>query len=495
MAQDVKLAVRGLVRAPTLTIVAVLALALGIGANTAIFSVVNAVLLRPLPYERSEDLVRVWSSWTRFPRGGVSEPEYYDYGAVDSLESAVFVFAHDATLAVENSDPEPVKRISVTASFFQVLRAEPLHGRTFLPEENERGKGDVVVMSHGLWQRRFGSDPGLIGRTIRVEARAATVVGIMPPWFQYPEEGIDLYFPLTLVPEDPRPRAAHFMRVVGRLKEGATIESARAELAVVANRLEREFPEAYPAGAGYGILVLPLASDLIADVKPALTVLLVAVEFVLLIACANVANLLLAHAAGREHELAVRKALGAGRFRLTMQLLTESLLLSLAGGAVSLLVAKWLLPVLVALAAAQIPRLSAVAIDGSVLAFTLAVSLGTGVAFGILPAWRSSRASVGRILVAGSRGTMGKARRRAQKALLAAEVALAVALLVGAGLLLKSFRNLLRVDPGFDTSSLAMARLSLPQESYPDDASCARFFEDLRRNLEGLPGVVSTAFV
>ncbi|HEY7820180.1 MAG TPA: ABC transporter permease, partial [Vicinamibacteria bacterium] len=493
--QDVKLAWRGLRRSPTFTIVAVLALALGIGANTAIFSVVNAVLLRPLPYERSEDLVRIWSAWTNFPKGGVSEPEYYDYQDIDSLESiGAFLFVHDATLAVEGGEPEPVKRTFVTASFFRVLGVQALHGRTFEDEENERGKGDVVVLSHGLWQRRFGSDPEIVGKTIRVEAKAATVVGILPPTFQYLEEGVELWFPFTLLPDGPRPRAGHFMRVIGRLQEGASIESARTELAVVAARLGREFPENYPPGSGYKILVLPLADDLVAEVKPALTVLLVAVGFVLLIACANVANLLLARAAGRERELQVRRALGASRVRLLRQLLSESMLLSVASGALSLLVANALLPSLLALAPAQVPRLHAVSIDSRVLLFTFTVSIATGILFGTVPAWRSSRAS-GRVLGSGHRRTLGADRRRAQKALLAAEVALAVALLVGAGLLLKSFRNLLQVDPGFDTTRLATARLSLPLESYPDDASCARFLDDLRRNLEGLPGVSSTAFI
>ncbi len=415
---------------------------------------------------------------------------------IDSIESiGAFIFPHDATLAVEGGEPEPVKRTFVTASFFQVLGARALHGRTLAPEENNPGKGDVAVVSYGLWQRRFAGDPDLVGRTIRVEAKAMTVVGIMPPWFQYPEATVDLWLPLPLKPESPRPRAAHFMRVVGRLKDGASIESARTELDFVAARLEREFPESYPAGAGYGVLVLPLEEDLVAEVKPALIVLLVAVGFVLLIACANVASLLLARAAGRERELAVRKALGASRWRLLRQLLTESVLLSTASGAVSLLVANWTLPLLVAMAPAQVPRLNAVSIDGRVLAFTLAVSIVTGIVFGTVPAWRSSRASASSVLGAGLRRTMGADRRRAQRALLAAEVALAVTLLVGAGLLLRSFGNLLEVDPGFDTAPLATARLSLPLESYPDDGSCARFFDDLRRNLDGLPGVVSTAFV
>ncbi len=495
--QDAKLAWRGLLRSPAFTVVAVLALSLGIGANTAIFSVVNAVLLSPLPYERSEDLVRIWNNWTHFPKGGVSEPEYFDYQGIDSIESmGAFIYSHHATLAVEGGAPEPVKRTFVTASFFRVLGARALHGRTFEEEENAPGKGDVVVLSHGLWQRRFGGDPEMVGRTIRVDAKPVTVVGIMPAWFQYPEADLELWFPLTVNPESPlRPRAAHFMRLVGRLEEGASIESARTELAVVADRLERKFPENYPAESGFGILVLPLGDDLVAEVKPALTVLLVAVGFVLLIACANVANLLLARAAGRERELAVRTALGASRLRLARQLLTESVLLSTASGAVSLLAAKWILPALVALAPSQVPRLDDVSIDVRVFAFTLAVSILTGIAFGTIPAWRASQANGRSVLGAGLRRTMGVDRRRTQKTLLAAEVALAVALLVGAGLLLRSFQNLLQVDPGFDTTPLATARLSLPLESYPDDASCVRFFDNLRRNLDGLPGVASTAFV
>jgi predicted permease len=494
--QDVRIAWRGLYRSPTFTTVAVLALALGIGANSAIFSVVNAVLLSPLPYERSEDLVRIWSSWTQFPRGGVSEPEYYDYRACDSIESiGAFIFPHDATLAVEGGEPEPVKRTFVTASLFGVLGARALHGRTFEEQENRPGKGDVVVLSHGLWQRKFGADPGIVGRTVRVQAKAVTVVGIMPSWFQYPQADVDLWLPLTLNPERPRPRAAHFMRVVARLKEGATLESTRTELGVVASRLEQEFRESYPEGAGFSALVLPLAEDLVAEVRPALWILLGAVGFVLVIACANVANLLLARAAGRERELAVRKALGASQWSVVRQLLTESVVLSLGSGAASLVLANWMTGALVALAPSQVPRLSAVSIDSRVLGFTLAISISTGLAFGTLPALRLSRASASSVLGSGLRRTMGLDRRRAQKALLVGEVALAVALLVGAGLLLRSFHYLIRVDPGFDTAPLATARLSLPQESYRDPQSRQRFYHDLRLNLGALPGVAAAAFI
>ena len=494
--QDAKTAWRGLYRSPTFTAVAVIALALGIGANTAIFSVVNAVLLSPLPYERSSDLVRIWSSWTQFPRGSVSEPEYYDYRESDSIEAlAAFTFPHDATLAVEGGEPEPVTRTFVTASLFRVLGARALHGRALEDQENQPGKGDVVVLSHGLWQRKFASDPGILGRTIRVQAKAVEVVGIMPAWFQYPEAGVDLWLPLTLSSENPRERGAHFLRVVARLKEGATLESARTELGVVAARLEGEFPENYPAGAGFGALVLPLADDLVAEVKPALMMLLGAVGFVLLIACANVANLLLARAAGRERELAVRKTLGASQWSVVRQLLTESVFLSLLSGAASLVLANWMIDALLALAPGEVPRLDSVAIDSRVLAFTFAVSIATGIAFGTVPAWRLSRTSAGSVLGAGVRRTMGADRRRAQKALLASEVALAVTLLVGAGLLLRSFYNLIQVEPGFDTRPLATARLSLPPESYPDHESRALFFEGLRQNLEGLSGIAGTAFV
>jgi predicted permease len=494
--QDAKTAWRGLYRSPAFTAVAVLALVLGIGANTAIFSVVNAVLLSPLPYERSSDLVRIWSSWTQFPRGSVSEPEYYDYEESDSIAAlSAFTFPHDATLAVEGGEPEPVTRTFVTASLFRVLGARALHGRALEDQENQPGKGDVVVLSHGLWQRKFASDPGILGRTIRVQAKAVEVVGIMPAWFQYPEAGVDLWLPLTLNSENPRERGAHFLRVVARLKEGATLESARTELGVVAARLEGEFPENYPAGAGFGALVLPLADDLVAEVKPALMMLLGAVGFVLLIACANVANLLLARAAGRERELAVRKTLGASQWSVVRQLLTESVFLSLLSGAASLVLANWMIDALLALAPGEVPRLDSVAIDSRVLAFTFAVSIATGIAFGTVPAWRLSRTSAGSVLGAGVRRPLGVDRRRAQKALLVSEVALAVTLLVGAGLLLRSFYNLIQVEPGFDTRPLATARLSLPPESYPDHESRALFFEGLRGSLEGLSGIAGTAFV
>jgi len=458
--QDVKFAWRGLYRSPTFTAVAVIALALGIGANTAIFSVVNAVLLSPLPYERSSDLFRIWSSWTQFPQGSVSEPEYYDYRASDSIEAlAAFTFPHDATLAVEGGEPEPVTRTFVTASLFRVLGAHALHGRAFEDEENQTGQGDVVILSHGLWQRKFASDRGILGRTIRVEAKPVEVVGVMPAWFQYPEAGVDLWLPLSLSSEAPRERGAHFLRVVARLREDATLESARTELAVVAARLEGEFPENYPAGAGFGALVLPLADDLVAEVKPALTILLGAVGFVLLIACANVANLLLARAAGRERDLAVRKALGASQWSVVRQLLTESVFLSLLSGAASLVLAYWMIDALLALALGEVPRLDSVAIDSRVLAFTFAVSIATGIAFGTVPAWRLSQTSTGSVLGAGVRRTMGVDRRRAQKTLLVSEVALAVALLVGAGLLLRTSITSSRSSPA-SIRSLSRRRVS-----------------------------------
>ncbi len=493
--QDARLALRGLYRSPTFTAVAVLALALGIGANSAIFSVVNAVLLSPLPYERSENLVRIWSSWAEFPRGGVSEPEYYDYRGGDSLESiGAFIFPHNASLAVEGEEPEAVTRTLVTASLFRVLETPALHGRTLEEEENAPGKGGVAVLSHGLWQRRFASDPGILGRTIRVEGETVTVVGVMPAWFQYPTAQVDLWLPLTLNPERPRGRGAHFLRVVARLREGATLESARSELGVVAGRLEREFPKSYPEGAGFSVLILPLADDLVAEVRPALLVLLGAVGFVLLIACANVANLFLARAAGRERELAVRKALGASQWSVVRQLLTESVLLSVLSGLASLILANGMTSALVRLAPREVPRLDSVSIDLPVLAFTFAVSILTGIAFGMVPALRLSRTGAGGVLGSGRRRTLGTEGRRAQKALLVSEVALAFTLLVGAGLLLRSFESLLRVDPGFDTTSLATARLSLPRETYPDQEARLLFYDTLRRNLDALTGVSRTAF-
>jgi putative ABC transport system permease protein len=493
---DAKLALRGIYRSPGFTALTVLALALGIGANTAIFSVVNAVLLSPLPYERSSELVRIWSSRAHLPLGGVSEPEYYDYGKSESIESiGAFIFPHDASLAFEAGEPEPVKRTFVTASLFRVLRADALHGRTFEDEENEPGKGDVAVLSHGLWQRKFASDPGVVGRTVRVQASPVTVVGVMPPWFQYPDADVDLWLPLTLIPERPRPRGAHFLRVVGRLKAGASLESARTELGVVAAQLELNYPDGYPGGSGLSVLVLPLADDLVAEVRPALLILLAAVGFVLLIACANVANLLLARAAGRERELALRRTLGASRWSVARLILTESVIVSLLSGAASLLLAYFMMGALLALAPADVPRLSAAAIDSRVLAFTLTISVLTGIGFGTLPAWGLSRASAGSVLGTPLHLTFRGARRRAQRALIASEVALTVALLVGAGLLLRSFENLVHVDPGFEAAPLAMARLSLPTRSYPDRAARARFFDELRRNLEGVAGVDATAFV
>jgi putative ABC transport system permease protein len=497
LGRDLRQGWRALRSSPTFSVVAVAALALGIGANTAIFSVVDVVLLRPLPYIRTEDLVRIWSSWTQFPRGSVSEPEYYDYRSrCPSLEEiAAFTFPHDATLAVSEGEPEPVKRTFVAARLFRLLAVEALHGRTFRDEENEPGNENVAVLSHGLWKRKFASDPDVLGKTIRVEAKSYTVVGVMPEWFRYPDPAIDLWLPLTMSPKAPRERGAHFLRVVGLKRRGASLDSLRAELDTTARQLEREFPEIYPEGAGFGVLVLPLAEDLVASVRPALLILLAAVGFVLLIACANVANLLLARVAGREREVAVRRALGASRFSLARQFLIESILLSVAGGAAALLLGYWMLTGLVALAPGEVPRLDQVGIDARVLAFTLSVSLATGIAFGMVPAWRASRASGASVLGAGARGSLGANRRRAQKAFLTIEVTFAVALLIGAGLLLRSFANLIRVEPGFETRNLITARFSLPLVTYPRDEDRVLFFERLRREVEALSGVEAAALV
>lgn len=495
--QDVKYAWRALRSSPTFTVVAMAALALGIGANTAIFSVVNAVLLSPLPYERSEDLVRIWSAWTQFPKGSVSEPELYDYrsGSQSLEEIAGFTFPHDAALAVEGGEPEAIQRTFVSASFFRVLGVSALHGRTFRDEENEPGNENVALLSYGLWERKFAGDPGVLGKSIGVQARSYTVVGVMPQWFRYPDSGVDLWLPLSMNPKSPRGRGAHFLRVVALKRRDTGLDSLRAELELSARQIEQEFPESYPEGAGFGALVLPLAEDLVAEVKPALLILLAAVGFVLFIACANVANLLLARAAGREREIAVRRALGASNWSLVRQLLTESLLLSLASGAIALLVAHWMITGLVALAPGEVPRLDEVGIDARVLLFTLSVSVVTGVAFGMVPAWRTSRASGAGLLGAGARGNVGVNRKRAQKTFVTAEVALAVVLLIGAGLLLRSFANLILVEPGFETRKLATGRFSLPLETYPEDEDRVQFFESLRRNVAAISGVEAAALV
>jgi putative ABC transport system permease protein len=497
--QDVRYAVRTLLKSPGFAAVAIVALALGIGANTAIFSVVKAVLLSPLPYPDPERLV-----WVREnnPSSNIfdeatSAPNYNDWRTQAQSFEGIAAFANTAmTLTDGTGEPERLPAVSASANFFQVVGVAPALGRGFLPEEETTGKNRVVVISHGLWQRRFGASPQALGQTLTLSGNPYTVVGVASADFKSPARGPkppELWFPIAFNFDNSR-RRSDYLDIVGRLRTGATIEQAQAELSTIAARLEKEFPS---ANAGWVVQTQPLHERVVGNVRQALWVLMGIVGFLLLIACANVANLLLARAAGRRQEIAVRSALGAGRGRLVRQLLTESLLLGLAGGGLGLILAAWGVELLVALSPGNIPRLEEVGLDARVLAFTFGVSVLTGVVFGLLPALSASKTDLSESLKeGGSRGsTAGQGARRLRNSLVIAEIAITAVLLACAGLMIRSFRAIQSVDPGFRPERVMTFDFALPSAKYKEQPQIVNFVDQLTERASGLPGVERAALV
>ena len=494
--QDVRYALRTLSKSPGFTLVAVLALALGIGANTAIFSVVKAVLLSPLPYPDPERLVWVRETHREIPDEPASAPNYNDWRTQANSFEGLAAYADTAlTLTGEGVEPERVPAAVVSGNFFEVLGAAPALGRGFTAEEEVSGKHRVVVLSHGLWQRRFGASPEALGQTLIIGGNPYTVVGVAPPGFKTPvmEKPAQLWIP-TVYNLTQNARRSDYLDVVGRLKRGATIEQARAELSGIAARLAQEYPA---SNLGWDVKVVPLHERVVGDVRPALWILMGVVGFLLLISCANVANLQLARAAARRQEIAVRTALGARRGRIVRQFLTESVMLALAGGVLGLLLAMWGVELLVALSPGNIPRLDEVGLDARVLAFTFGVSLVTGVVFGLLPALSASKTDLGESLKeGGSRGaTTGRGTRRLRSSFVVAEIAIAVVLLAGAGLMIRSFIQVQAVDPGFRPERILALDLSLPRAKYQEEAQLAAFYEQLTARAAALPGVERAALV
>jgi predicted permease len=488
--QDVRYGVRMLRKNPGFTLVAVVTLALGVGANTAIFSVVNAVLLRPLPYADPSRLVTLWgkTASTGADRMPLSYPNFTDYkNQAQAFEHAAAYDTTEATLTSDDNEAESLNGARVSADLFPLLGVGPALGRVFSAEEDRPGGAAVVVLSHDLWQRRFGSDPRIAGRQIMLGERSTKVLGVMPRGFTFPlgEEKSDYWVPLAADPSAAQllsNRYGKFLTVVARLKPGVRLEQAEAEMSVIARRLE--------ANTGWSARLVPLREDIVGGVRPALLILLGAVALVLLIACANVANLLLARAGARGKEIAIRRALGAGRARIVRQLLTESLLLSLAGGSLGLLLAEWLVDVIVATGPADLPRLADVTLDSSVLGFTLLVSVLTGLVFGLAPALRASKTDLGEPLKEGGRSSTEGARRNPLRGLLVvSEVALSLMLLAGTGLLIKSFVRLLQTDPGYQTERVLTASLSLSETKYPEPEQQAEVYRQVLRRVASLPGV------
>jgi len=490
--QDLRYGARMLVRKPGFTLVATITLALGIGANTAIFSVVNAVLLRSLPFSEPDRLIILTEKDREGARMGAAYPNYQDWRArAQSFEDMAAFRAQTFNLTgVDN--PVRLQGRTVNWNLFQLLGVKPQLGRTFVEQDDQVGAPPTALISHGVWQEKFGGDPALIGRPVRLDGETFIVIGVLPPDFELFRR-VDLYVPLGLylTPQfGMLSRGNHFgLNVLARLKKDVGVEQARVEMQTLAAQLEREYPD---TNSGNGALAQELKTRYAEDIRQSLLVLLAAVGFVLMIACVNIANLLLVRAAERQKEIAIRLALGAGRRRIVRQLLSESVLVSLLGGVAGLLIGVWMKDGLLALAPEGVPRLSEVRLDSVVLIFTLCISVLTGLLFGLLPAWHASRSDLHTTLKEGGRSTGGSSREGMRKILLVAEVGLSLVLLIGAGLMLRTVFQLTRVNPGFNAEKLLMVEFSLPRNAY-DQARQAVFFDECLTRVQALPGVRSAA--
>ena len=482
--QDLRYSGRMLLKHPGFTLIAVITLALGIGANTAIFSIVNAVLLRPFPYHAPEQLVTLGEF---VPRGSVSYPNFVDWRAQSTVfESASAVRSNENYNFTGAGEPERLSGRLVSAGFFSLLGTKPFLGRDFVAEDDHPGANPTVVLSYSFWSRRFGNDPNIVGKQIMLNDRSYTVVGVTPQDFQYGLDS-DVSIPIGLSAERFKARGSDpGIATVARLKPNVTLQQAQTETEMVYARMEQQYPDTNTGRRGH---LLSLHETFVGDVRQPLLILLGAVALVLLIACANVANLLLVRASTRKREMSVRVALGANRSRIIRQLLTESLLLALIGAALGILIAHWGTSLIANQLPAGIPRLAEAGVDVRVLAFTLGVSLLTGLLFGLAPALQASRLNLTEALKEGDRGASG-GRQRLRSVLVVAEVALTLTLLVGAGLLIQSFRRVLEVDPGFDPQNLLTMQVSV---NNPDGNKVASFFHQLQENVRKLPGVRSVA--
>ena len=499
--QDIRFGLRMLLKSPSVSIVATIALALGIGANTAIFSVVNAVLLRPLPFPDPDALVAVFESDTQRGqvRGSHSYPNFMDMRSQNTVFEHVASYHGADYILTGHGESMRLQGSVVTADLFPLLGVAPMLGRTFLPDEDKPSEnGRVAILSQALFQKRFNSDPSILNQAITLDGRPFTVVGVMPASFEFPiqNEPVDLWTSIAGDASGKEPvtqqRGAHFLSVIGRLKSGVTKEQAQAELTTIAARLEQQYPN---TNTHKSLHIDSALTALVGDIRPALLILLGAVACVLLIACANVANLLLARATSRHKEMAIRTALGASRMRVVRQLLTESVLLSLVGGAVGLLLAVWWSDLLVALGKDDIPRAVHVGIDWRVLGFTLGVSVITGLIFGLAPAHHSTKSELVESLKDGGRGTSEGARRNGVRNLLVvSELAVAVVLLVVAGLLIQSLWRLQNVNSGLQPHNVLTFNVAVPEIKYNTDRQ-SQFFIDLKSRLETTPGVQSASTI
>ena len=499
--QDIRYGIRVLARKPAFTVIAVLTLALGIGANTAIFTVVDASLIRSLPYKNSERLVQLWETRQAgdIKQMDASYPDYLDWGGQsDAIEEICGYTGWGGSFTLTGRDtPERIEGARVTASFFSVLGVEPILGRSFLPGEDRPGAEPTVILSYALWQRKFGADPNIIGQRLILDGDGHTVLAVLPRSFQFAPMGqAELWVPLRPMEFQMNKRYMHWLDVIVRLKPGVSIEQAQAQMDIVAARIEKESPDSH---TGAGIRIVPLHDQVVGSVRPALIVLLCAVGLVLLIACANVANLLLVRAAARRKEIGIRLALGATRWRLVRQLLSESLLLSLAGAGVGLLLAEWGVELLIAVIPASqlssMPYLEGLSINARVFSYAGVLSLATGIIFGLVPALQSSKLDLQAAIKDGGRSSAGADRKRIRSLLVVSEIALAMVLLAGAGLMIKSTLRLLEVKLGFNPENVMTMQLELPGSKYSEDNQARAFNQQLLERIEALPGVASAATI
>jgi putative ABC transport system permease protein len=489
--QDFRYAIRMMRKSPGFSFAVVSILAMGIGANSAIFSVVNAALLRALPFQDPDGLVMVNVTHQKIGKTLASPADFIDWQSRNSVFVQLAAFRNQYYNVTEVDEPERIYGLAVSTSLFPLLNIKPAVGRAFSSDEEKPGANPVVIVSHGLWQRRFGADPGFVGKVVKLNNNAYTVVGIMPPDFDFPmgAESVEVWVPLTQNSALLADRANHIVSVVARLKSGVTLQQAQAEMENIAGQLAQEYPE---TNREFGVRLIPLHEEIISGIKKPLLILFGTVGFVLLIACFNATNLLLARSTTRPREFAVRLALGASRYRIIQQVLVESLLLALLGGILGLLVFAWGVNLFLKFGTQELAHIKNVSVDLNVLGFTFLVSVLVSLAFGLAPALHYSRPHLNETLKQGGHSsTSGYGFRRLRKALVVGEIALAVSLLIGAGLMVKSFLRLQAVNPGFNPNQLLTMVVSLPRAKYPKSDKIAAFYQQVLEKVKTLPGVQS----
>jgi len=489
---DVRYSLRQLAHAPAFALVAVATLALGIGANTAVFSIVNAVLLRSLPYAQPDQLVKIWGEYRKegIPQNWISEPEWWDMrGSLRAFSSmAAYATGGGVNLTRNGSDPLRVTTTSATASLLPLLGVRPMEGRLFTDEDDQPGRDRVALLDYGFWMSQMAGDPSAVGRSIELNGEAYTVIGVLPRGFTFGGD-VNLWLPLGLDRAKPNSRGSHYLEVLGRLAPGVSLAQARGELDAFVTHMAAQYPRNYGPDKGFGMFLRPLREEIVGDVRSALLVVFTAVAIVLLMACINLANLLLARSSSRGREMAVRAALGAGRVRLLRQLVTESVLVAIVGGACGVLLAVWGTSALSAVTAGVLPAATSIGVDARVLAYAAAISIFTGVLFGLAPAWQLSSGRIYEALKDAARDSSAARGRALRAGLVVAEIAVAVVLLVAAGLMVRSLQRVLDVSPGFQPEHLLTARVSLPVTTYKDAGATSAFYRQLTDRLGALPGV------